>query len=373
MGLPPEGVARPTRSLSVTWPWDELSSGVSYNAGSARPLGAGLFRSIEPAMKAVLKSAARVALHQMGGVAALRRVNRRRFGVLMFHSFGEAERGNVEAFCEHITRYFEPVPLSKVAEAMDGKGDLPDNAVAVTVDDGYRNFLEHGHPVFRKHGIPTTLYVVSGFADGRLWLWTDRVAYALENSPVSSIRTVVGGVTLNLPLGSAQERAAGIEKLQDALMMVPNRERLRALETLESLCGIEIPPDPPAERAAMSWDELRAVSREGVEVGCHTETHPILSRVEDPDDLWRELSASKREIEEHVGLPVTHFCYPNGRAIDIGEAAIRGVSEAGYASATTCTWGLNDATARRYEIRRLPFDRRTEFRYGVELLAGLHM
>jgi hypothetical protein len=74
-----------------------------------------------------------------------------------------------------------------------------------------------------------------------------------------------------------------------------------------------------------------------------------------------------------LGFAVRHFCYPNGRAVDISEAAIRSVKEAGFASAVTCMWGLNTFEAERFQIRRIPFDGTIDLEYGKELMAGLHM
>src|SRR5580704_15959063 len=66
----------------------------------------------------LLKKAARLALHKMGGLAVLRGRHRREFGVLMFHSFSERDAANVEAICAHIARHFEPVSLSTITDAL---------------------------------------------------------------------------------------------------------------------------------------------------------------------------------------------------------------------------------------------------------------
>ena len=136
------------------------------------------------------KKAARVVLHKMGGLAVLRSRHRREFGVLMFHSFSERNQINVEAICAHIVRHFEPVSLSAILDALDGLKALPDNAITVTVDDGYRNFLLHGHPIFRRNRIPATIYAVAGFSDGQLWLWPDQIEFGLRHSRQSSIRAL---------------------------------------------------------------------------------------------------------------------------------------------------------------------------------------
>lgn len=321
----------------------------------------------------VWKKAARVALHQMGGLAALRRRHRHALRVLMFHSFSEREQSNVEAICAHITRYFEPVPLSAVVEALDSGKALPENSLAVTIDDGYRNFLLHGHPIFRRHRIPTTVYAVAGFSDGRLWLWHDQIEFGIRETSRSSIRAKPGDEELVFETGTAEQKNEAIGRLSEKLKEVSNDRRVAFVADFGRVCGVEIPRHPPVEREAMSWDELRAVAAEGVEIGCHTESHPILARVSSRLELEREIGGAKQQMEERLGFRVRHFCYPNGRAVDISEAAIRCVGEAGYASAVINTWGMNALPAERFQIRRLPFDSSLELSYGKELLAGLHV
>jgi len=62
---------------------------------------------------------------------------------------------------------------------------LPPNALAITVDDGYRDFLHNGYPIFKAHRIPVTQFLVSGFVDKKLWLWWDQVRWMVERSRVT--------------------------------------------------------------------------------------------------------------------------------------------------------------------------------------------
>lgn len=275
--------------------------------------------------------------------------------------------------CAHIARHYEPVSLSAMLDAMEGRGSLPENALAVTIDDGYRDFWEHGQPIFRKHKIPTTVYVVADFADQKLWLWPDQIEFGLHHSTRDSIQVTVDGAPLELALHTPEQRAASIFRLTESLKVAKNEERLAFLAQFGSACGVEIPRAVPAGYEAMNWDELRAAAAEGVEIGCHTKTHPILSRLGTSQELQSETAGAKELIEQRLGFPIRHFCYPNGRREDVGEAARLCVREAGFETAVTTTAGLNTLQVDRFQINRIPFDSTIDFRYGVELVAGLHL
>jgi peptidoglycan/xylan/chitin deacetylase (PgdA/CDA1 family) len=273
-----------------------------------------------------------------------------------------------------MARHFEPVSLSAIVDAIQGRIDLPHNALTVTVDDGYRDFLLHGHPIFRRHGIPITIYAVSGFADRRLWLWPDQIEFAIQHTEHRSLEARVhDGPPLQLKLATKAERSDSAALVMEALKESTDSQRLAFLPVFARLCHVEFPSEPPAARSALNWEELRALAAEGVEIGCHTETHPILSKLSNAADLQREIRGAKEQMEQKLKFPVRHFCYPNGKPADIGKEAIRSVQEAGYASGVTCTWGLNKVGQSPFEIRRVPLDSGIDLSYGKELLASLHM
>ena len=84
----------------------------------------------------------------------------------------------------------------------------------------------------------------------------------------------------------------------------------------------------------MSWDEIRALKAAGMQIGCHSMTHPYLTRVQNDEALRQEILGAKQIIESHVGVPVTTFAYPFGQ---YNERVVAAVKEAGYTSARS-TW-----------------------------------
>ncbi|HET8695398.1 MAG TPA: polysaccharide deacetylase family protein [Aquabacterium sp.] len=106
--------------------------------------------------------------------------------------------------------------------------------------------------------------------------------------------------------------------------------------------------DWPQHPKLMDAAAVRELRREGCEFGSHAMTHPRLSRLS-PNDQRSEIVDSKKSLEDLLGEPVPHFCYPYGdyslRTRDL-------VQEAGYETATTCIRGAANLSENPYELTR---------------------
>jgi peptidoglycan/xylan/chitin deacetylase (PgdA/CDA1 family) len=92
-----------------------------------------------------------------------------------------------------------------------------------------------------------------------------------------------------------------------------------------------------------------------------------------PEDLEREVTDSKRVLEDVIGRPVTAFCYPYGVRNARVAAAVR---RAGFEVAFTVDLGGVSASDDPYQLRRIAIlgePGRTEFGTfirGTRFVAG---
>jgi peptidoglycan/xylan/chitin deacetylase (PgdA/CDA1 family) len=288
----------------------------------------------------------------------------------MYHRF--ADRAALARQCAHIRRHYQPVSMAAVSEWLHAGRSLPPYALAVTVDDGYGDFQEAGHPVFAEYGIPVTVFLATDFIDGRSWLWFDRVVYAFGQAKVfeASVEMPDGNV-LRFKLESAASRRAAGQRSADLAVALSPADRRELVETLPRLLQAEMPEEAPAEYRPLSWHTVRLLAASGVEFGAHTKTHPILSALTDPDELREEIAGSKARIESELDRPVLHFCYPNGKMEDIGPAAAETVRAAGMQTAVTAEPGLNRIHQDAFLLRRIGADPSHETMYFARRLAGL--
>ena len=288
----------------------------------------------------------------------------------MYHRF--SDRAALAGQCAHIRKYYHPISMATVSEWLHAGRGLPPYALAVTVDDGYRDFQEAGYPVFAEYKIPVTVFLVTDFLDGKTWLWFDRIIYAFRRAQAShaTIETPDGEVLYSKAESDAARRAAG-QRLADLAVSWSAAERYKVVRELPSILKAELPEQAPPEYQPLSWDAVRRLAASGVEFGAHTKTHPILSALADPQELRDEIAGSKARIESELNQPVLHFCYPNGKMRDIGPAAAEAVCAAGMRTAVTAEPGLNHVHQDAFLLRRIGVDPGHEEMYFARLLAGL--
>jgi peptidoglycan/xylan/chitin deacetylase (PgdA/CDA1 family) len=74
----------------------------------------------------------------------------------------KAFRAHLDAIAEAEA---EVLTVAEMAAALHD-GDLPDRAVAITFDDGFRSIIEHAAPMLHARSLPATVFAVSGHLGG---------------------------------------------------------------------------------------------------------------------------------------------------------------------------------------------------------------
>ena len=258
--------------------------------------------------------------------------------ILVYHRFTEAPPASgsdhtidASAFDRQlrlIKSRFHAVSLSAYWELRE-TGKLPPDTVVITVDDGYLDFYKIAYPLLKFHQLPATLFPTVGFVSGTTWLWPDRIKYALAHSKRKHVAIHHNGNSFFLPPPGRNDLGLSWDVLNRYCISLPDDDRIRFLRLLEDRLEVTLPHRPPEEFAPLSWEHLEEMSLNHVEIGCHTSTHPILSKIP-VASLEMEILDAKREIEKRLGIPVTSFCYPNGRIGDINDDVVRAVRTAGF-------------------------------------------
>ena len=99
----------------------------------------------------------------------------------------------------------------------------------------------------------------------------------------------------------------------------------------------------------MTKEQLRELAESGMEIGSHTRTHPDLTTLSE-SELEKEISGSRKELEDHLGQEVLSFAYPYGR---ISTEAVNAVRQAGYFFACSARPGWYGSEKDPLRLRRV--------------------
>jgi peptidoglycan/xylan/chitin deacetylase (PgdA/CDA1 family) len=297
-----------------------------------------------------------LGLARMSGTfAAFRAMNRRRILILTYHRFtdtprpGRTSAANLAAQLDYLASHYTVLPLSAVESRLREGRALPPATAAITVDDGYSDFYEIAWPVLRRRHMPATVFVVTDFVDRRGWIWTDQVPFLISRTRAERIAVSVAGLSVDAVVHGESSRRQLASSINTMLKEQPDEAKEHLVDQIAAQCRVALPGEPPADQSSCTWEQLRELAASGLEIGSHTVTHPILTRVP-ADRLRRELEQSRGRLEDMLGRPVTSFCYPNGAYNRIVRDA---VERAGYRLAVTSDLGLNDPTIDPLALRRI--------------------
>jgi peptidoglycan/xylan/chitin deacetylase (PgdA/CDA1 family) len=260
-----------------------------------------------------------------------------------------------------IASCFNVLPLSEALERLESRS-LPARALSVTFDDGYADNLTVAAPIMRERGVRPTVFVATGYLDGGL-MFNDSITEAVRAAPARMDLSDLGLGLLELP--DVLARRAAIRRLIEELKYRPADER-RALATeIFRRAGATPPRD-----LMLSTAQLRALRDAGVDIGAHTATHPILTRLS-PEAAREDIACSRQVLEGILGDPVQLFAYPNGRpGEDYDARHVAMARELGFSAALSTAWGAAHAGCDRYQVPRVaPWDDSPR-RYAARLVKS---
>jgi len=219
----------------------------------------------------------------------------------------------------------------------------------LTSDDGYVDNHDLLMPLTRELGIPLAVFVSTHHIEtgARFPTYLTRCfaycaptgTYALPglDEPLVIADDDGARAAASDALGAAVYRLqqAGVRKLCAAIVEAMGSDRQAELdETFAS--------DRP-----MSWEQVKAMSDAGVEIGAHAHEHAILHRGQPRAEIEHQVLTSKTMIEERLGR-CRYFAFPVGNVAHIGPEAVDAVRKAGFDAAFSTVNGTLPASTERF-------------------------
>ncbi len=282
-------------------------------------------------------------------VALLENVDRQQTGllrVLTYHRVDEPARRpwldpglisatpkDFEKQMEYIATNYQPITITDVIAAIESRNskDLPPRAVLVTFDDAYYDFEEQAWPVLKRYKIPATIFVPTAYPDRpEQTFWWDDLYQAIQNgSCKDSLNTVIGV----FPLSNAVSRNQAYQHLKTYLKTLKHAETISTVKQLCSELGVQ-----PITNCIMSWNSLRKLTKEGLALGAHTRTHPLMNRIS-LEQAREEVMGSLHDLKRETGFALPIFAYPSG---ELSNEVVNMLEREGFVLAFTTRRGINN-------------------------------
>ena len=247
--------------------------------------------------------------------------------------------------------------------------------VIITFDDGYADNLLEAKPLLERFEVSATVFIAAHFVDRKqefFWDELERILLSPGRLP-PRIRIVVASGTFELDLQEiadypeTEQRRYRHWSVLEQKAPTPRQslyrnfccfvrdltpcEREDALSQLRAWAST--PADARDSHRTLTSPEVRQLQDGGlIEIGAHTLTHPVLSRLR-ADEQRLEIAGSREKLEAIVSRPVHSFSYPFGSPDDYTEDTARIVREAGFECACSNFCRRVSSKTHRFHLPRM--------------------
>ena len=266
-----------------------------------------------------------------------------------------------------LKRYYNFVSIEEACAMIRGEQPLRPFSLVITFDDGYENNTESGFEVLKKHGVPMTLFVATGYAEDQKPFWFDRLDYAVQHNVQGVYKTRFRDIPIRFDMSNRDKGKATLVRSirrilkanPDDYQLVPEVERfIASIEALQGKSLLDIYEKDMNSRIATREQLEKFASHELATLGSHTCNH-IRLNAQPESSIRSELESSKHFVENITGVPCYWFCFPNGACNDTAASL---VEDMGYRAGFTTQEGHNTVGDYPYLLDRinLPINIRPE-------------
>lgn len=276
-----------------------------------------------------------------------------------------ATEEELDAQVKYLKKHAPILTGDELRSIVSGKVKLKRFSVYFTFDDGYLDNYTSAFDVLRSNGATGAFFLVTSYVGTATIPWWDEIAYRIRNTAAREI-DLQYPEPLRLRLSGDREPAIAaalahykrLDNVDPAVFM----QQLRACTD----CVL-----PEARRRFLNWEEAKEMHAAGMEIGSHTITHPILSRLT-PDLQRYEIEHSKAVIEERIGAKVSSVAYPVGSQTCFTPVTEELAVSLGYSMCFSFYGGVNDRDdLRKGNLLRSSMPRNPEvFRAKAAMVAA---
>jgi peptidoglycan/xylan/chitin deacetylase (PgdA/CDA1 family) len=290
------------------------------------------------------------AAMKLGAFSMVSHVTPRVLTVLNYHRVDDVSRPGFDSFVsnvsaspavfaqqmDYVKRNYNVISCSELNAIRNGECDLPPNPLLITFDDGYYDNYSNAFPILAERKLPAVIFLATDYIDTDVPFYWDFVAYCFYHTRLTAaVLPLLGNVSWD----SNTDKTKLTFRWINVAKRIAEDEKKKRISELAEVLQVDVHSAAFAGLVA-TWDQVREMNRSGIEMGAHTASHPILTRIP-LIQVVDELRGSKGKIEEEIDKQVTCFAYPNGGPDDLSSQIVDMVHQAGFDLAFTLMRGTS--------------------------------
>jgi peptidoglycan/xylan/chitin deacetylase (PgdA/CDA1 family) len=219
----------------------------------------------------------------------------------------------------------EFVSLDEAVRRLSGPPGRP--FAAFTFDDGYADNLTHALPVMERFAAPFTVYVTTGMITREIDAWWFGLAALVRAQDRIELPALGRRFVCPDPARKRRTFKTIEAAIHNDFTLLPH---VRA-----AILDGHIDCSALADWEALSEQQLKALARHPlVTIGAHTTTHRNLAHAS-AVTVEREMTDSRKFLQDATDRPIDHFAYPFGHARACGNREADIARRVGFRTAVT--------------------------------------
>ncbi|MDH5424037.1 MAG: polysaccharide deacetylase family protein [Gammaproteobacteria bacterium] len=267
---------------------------------------------------------------------------------------------------EHVKKFYNPTTFEEIVSDIENGRRVAKNSVIISFDDGFDDNYINAFPVLKKHGVPATFFIATDYIGTTNPFWFDYVSYIIKKIPEGKYHLDNNNYIIDITKDNKESELCRLLKF---LKGIPDDSRIKRIEELKTLYGVDIPSDGYNDCMPLTWNQVVEMSKNGMEIGSHTRSHPVLSQL-DKSKLEDEIVNSRNIINDKINNNCVAIAYPVGGKQDFNNE-IKAMSESAYKIGCSYIAGSNSIPDDdRFELKRLHVERYTSKALFAAMLAA---
>ncbi|WP_196138887.1 polysaccharide deacetylase family protein [Aliikangiella sp. G2MR2-5] len=293
-------------------------------------------------------------------------VDDRQKDYLFDYELVSASTDEFEKQVKYVKRHFNPISMEQLVASLEQGESLPERPLLITFDDGFDDNYYNAFPILKKHQVPATIFISTGYLGTKDIIWFDKFVRIINAACGERWQIKKFSREYEIPVDEMSRRKVAALLLREMKRLSnPEREAvmLQLSEKYESKISDRL------KSQMMTWEQVVEMNEDVISFGSHTVSHPILARL-NSQALRFELGQSKKDIEDKLTTEASSISYPDGNEDAYNKEVLAETEKAGYKVGFSYLSGVNKLPiVDRFALRRLHVEYYVDFSQFKALLC----